>query len=175
MRHVSVKLWPASTPIPLCAVNDIGKVPCTVDVPLKVPVPLPLSVKVTPAGSGPDSTRDGAGGPVDVTVNVPSEFTAKVALLALVNAGAWFTDRVKFCVALEPTPFNAVKLIGYTPPIPAAGVPLSTPVVVLNVTPVGSNPVSVKVGAGSPVAVTVKVPGAATVNVVLLALVIAGA
>jgi hypothetical protein len=43
-----------------------------------------------------------------------------------------------------------------------------------NVTPPGSAPVSVKVGVGVPVAVTVKLPAVPTVNVVLLALVIAG-
>jgi len=46
---------------------------------------------------------------------------------------------------------------------------------VLNVTPAGSEPVSLSVGAGVPVAVTVNVPAVPTVNVVLLALVIDGA
>src|SRR5437016_4941860 len=62
------------------------------------------------------------------------------------------------------------------PFVPTAGVPLRTPVPALNVSPVGSAPVSLRVGAGNPVAVTVNVivpmPSA---NVVLLALVIAGA
>ena len=44
-----------------------------------------------------------------------------------------------------------------------------------NVTPLGSAPVSVRVGAGVPVVVTVKLPAVPAVNVVLLALVIAGA
>ena len=57
----------------------------------------------------------------------------------------------------------------------AAGVPLSAPVVALSVTPLGSAPVSVNVGAGEPVAVTVNDPAVPTVKVVLLALVIAGA
>ena len=56
----------------------------------------------------------------------------------------------------------------------AAGVPLSTPVVVLRVTPVGSEPDSANVGAGVPVAVTVNDPAVPTLKVVLLALVIAG-
>ena len=43
------------------------------------------------------------------------------------------------------------------------------------VTPLGSVPVSVRVGVGVPVVVTENVPVAPTVNVVLLALVIAGA
>ena len=56
----------------------------------------------------------------------------------------------------------------------AAGVPLSAPVVALSVTPLGSAPVSLKVGAGEPVAVTVNDPAVPTVKVVLLALVMAG-
>jgi hypothetical protein len=60
------------------------------------------------------------------------------------------------------------------PPIPAAGVPLSTPAE-LNVTPLGNAPVSVKVGTGGPVAVTVNEPAVPTLNVVLFALVIVGA
>src|SRR5205823_10738136 len=43
--------------------------------------------------------------------------------------------------------------------VPVAGVPLSTPVAVLNVTPLGSAPFSLNAGAGKPEAVTVKVPG----------------
>jgi len=43
-----------------------------------------------------------------------------------------------------------------------------------NVTPLGSAPVSVKVGVGVPVVVTVKLPAVPAVNVVLFALVIAG-
>src|SRR5438309_5377386 len=66
-------------------------------------------------------------------------------------------------------------MIGYVPPVPAAGVPLRTPVAALNVTPLGNVPVSLNVGVGVPVAVTVNVPGVPTVNVVLLPLVITGA
>ena len=43
------------------------------------------------------------------------------------------------------------------------------------VTPAGRAPVSVSVGAGYPVVVTEKVPGAPVVNVVQVALVMAGA
>ena len=55
--------------------------------------------------------------------------------------------------------------------------PLSDPVplLLLNVTPLGSVPVSVSVGVGVPVVVIVKLPEVPTVNVVLLALVIVGA
>ena len=57
----------------------------------------------------------------------------------------------------------------------AVGVPLNTPVAVLNVTPLGNGPVSENEGAGKPVAVTVKVPAEATVKVVLFTLVMAAA
>ena len=64
---------------------------------------------------------------------------------------------------------------GYDPPVPAAGVPDSAPVVELRATPLGRVPVSLKVGAGKPLAVTVKVPVVPTVKVVELAEVMAGA
>jgi hypothetical protein len=57
--------------------------------------------------------------------------------------------------------------------VPNAGVPLSTPAE-LKVTPLGSVPSSLKLGAGKPVAVTVNDPAVVTVSAVLLALVIAG-
>jgi hypothetical protein len=60
------------------------------------------------------------------------------------------------------------------PKVPAAGVPLNVLVAELNVTPVGSVPVCVTVGTGTPVVVTVKVPALPTVKVVAFALVIAG-
>ena len=59
------------------------------------------------------------------------------------------------------------------PPVPAPGVPLSTPAVKL--TPLGSVLVVLKVGTGKPVAVTVNVPARPTVNAVLVKLVMAGA
>jgi hypothetical protein len=66
-----------------------------------------------------------------------------------------------------------VNVIGYVPP--AVGVPDRIPAAVLNVTPFGSVPLSVHVGAGVPVAVTLNVPAVPTVNVTLFALVIDGA
>ena len=63
----------------------------------------------------------------------------------------------------------------YVPPVRDAGVPASTPVVELNVTPAGRVPDSESVGAGEPVATTVNVPGKATVNWALLALTMEGA
>ena len=81
------------------------------------------------------------------------------------------TVSVKFCTALGKMPFDAVNVMGNVPL--AVGVPLRTPA--LKVTPAGSAPDSVIVGAGNPVAVTVNEPAVPWVNVVLLALVMAGA
>ena len=67
------------------------------------------------------------------------------------------------------TPFVAVIVNGYVPPVPAAGVPASAAVpspLSVNVTPVGSAPVSDNVELGYPVVVTVKVPGWPTAKVV---------
>lgn len=58
--------------------------------------------------------------------------------------------------------------------MPVAGVPLRTPVFVLKVTPLGNDPVMIKVGTGKPVAVTVNDPDAPTVKVVLATLVMLG-
>ncbi len=77
-------------------------------------------------------------------------------------------------VAFGRTPLAAVMVILYSPPVPVAGVPESTPVVELRVTPVGRAPVSLKVGAGEPVAVTVNVPAEPSAKVVALAEVMAG-
>ena len=76
---------------------------------------------------------------------------------------------MKLCVASAPTPLCAVNKIGKVPV--AVGVPLNTPVAVLNVTPAGRAPDSLRVGVGEPVALTVKVPGNPAVNVAELALV----
>ena len=58
--------------------------------------------------------------------------------------------------------------------MPRAEVPASTPVAGVKVTADGNDPARDRLGVGVPVAETVKVPGAPTVNVVVLALVIAG-
>ena len=83
------------------------------------------------------------------------------------------TVRVKLCVAFGATPLFAVIVIGYVPPVPAAGVPLNTPAAE-SVTPLGKVPVCEKLGAGAPVAVTLNDPAVPTVKVVALPLVIAG-
>lgn len=70
-----------------------------------------------------------------------------------------------------------MKASEYVLPVPAAGVPDSVPVpfpLSLKVKPLGSDPVSVSDGVGVPVVVTENVLAAPTVNVALLALVIAG-
>ena len=64
------------------------------------------------------------------------------------------------------------------PPLPPSGVPLSVAVpspLSANVTPPGRAPLSLTVGVGKPVVVTVNVPDAPVVNVVAAALVMAGA
>jgi hypothetical protein len=81
---------------------------------------------------------------------------------------------VKLCTAFGLVPLLAVKVMLYVPPVPAAAVPLKTPVFELKDNPLGNVPVSLNVGAGDPVAVTVNVPVVPVVNVVLAALVIAG-
>src|SRR5437870_2153572 len=83
------------------------------------------------------------------------------------------TVKVKVWVAFGKTPFAAVIVTTNGDPIVLGGVPLSTPVVEFKVAQTG-NPVALKVGAGEPIAVTVKVPAAPTVKVAWLTLVING-
>src|SRR5437870_5783148 len=97
-----------------------------------------------------------------------------VLVAVVVITGGWLTVSVKFCVAFGLTPLLAVIVKVYVPPDPTAGVPLRTPVA-LKVTPLGRVPVTLKVGVGKPLAVTVKVPAWASVNVALAALVKVGA
>src|SRR5207245_5127650 len=161
----------------LVALKVIGYVPPVPapGVPLRTPV---VVLNVTPVGSVPVSLNVGVGVPGAVTGNVPGVPTVKVVLLALVITGAVFTVRVKLWVAGVPTVLLAVNVMGYIAAVPAAGVPLSVPVpfpLSVKVTPLGSAPVSVRVGVGVPVVVTVNVPAVPTTNVALLALVIAGA
>ena len=62
-------------------------------------------------------------------------------------AGCSFTFSVNDCVALVPTPLLAVMVTTVAPPVPAAGVPVSTPVAAFSVRPEG-RVVEVKEGAG---------------------------
>src|SRR6266849_1052371 len=151
-------------------------VPDAVGVPLSVPVPLPLSRNVTPLGKAPLSVMLGVGDPLVVTVNVPAAPTWNVAAFALVIVGGWPTVSVKLCVAFGVTPFCAVNVMTNVPV--AVGVPLSVPLPLplsRNVTPAGKAPLSVMLGVGNPVVVTLNVPAAPTWNEVAFALVIAGA
>ena len=59
--------------------------------------------------------------------------------------------------------------------MPAPGVPPNTPVLELKVTPLGSVPVSVRVGVGEPEAATAKDPAKPAVNVTLFKLLMTGA
>ena len=79
--------------------------------------------------------------------------------------------KIKLWVAAGETPFEAVIVMGKLPV--KVDVPLSTPLG-LSVTPLGSEPVSLNVGAGKPVAVTVNEPAVFTTNEALFALVMAG-
>ena len=75
--------------------------------------------------------------------------TVKVALAALVMVGDWFTVSVKACVASGLMPLVAVTVKLKMPLLPTAGVPLSTPVVLLSVTSWGRVPlVTLKLGVG---------------------------
>jgi hypothetical protein len=58
------------------------------------------------------------------------------------------TVSVKSCVGLVPTPFDAVIVILYAPPVPAPGVPERTPALDNVTVPGRVAPVSLKVGAG---------------------------
>src|ERR1700733_4915065 len=121
-----------------------------------VAVPLPLSVKVRPPGSGPDSARAGAGYPVVRIVNRSGAPTLVVTVGIFWMAGARVTVRVNAWVAV-PSLFLAVRVSGYTPAAAFLGIPeiVAVPSLLsMNLTPEGSRPVLVIVGAGSPVVVT---------------------
>lgn len=97
--------------------------------------------------------------PVITTLNAPE-------LLLVVRVKFWFA---------VPAEFVALKAIGNVPAL--VGVPPRTPppeVLAVNVTPPGRAPLSVTVGVGVPVVVTLKEPAVPTVNVELFALVKAG-
>ena len=174
---VSVKLWVAAglTPFVAVIVNGYGPLEPAAGVPASVAVPSPLSLNVTPRGSAPFSDKPGVGTPLVVTVKVPAWPTVKVVPAGLVTLGAWLTVRVKGWVASGLTPFVALIVNGYVPPVFAAGVPASVAVpspLSVNVTPDGSVSGAGKVHVGYPVVVTVKAPGWPTAKVAKSALVI---
>src|SRR5947209_7282401 len=122
-----------------------------------VPASTPLvGLKVMPLGRAPLSLRDGAGKPVACTTKLPLLPTVKVVPAALEMAGAWLTVRCNVAVVSEP-------------------VPARTPLVGLTVMPLGRAPLSLRDGAGKPVACTTKLPLLPTVKVVPAALEMAGA
>ena len=83
-----------------------------------------------------------AGKPDEVTVKVPDVPTMNVVELADVMAGAWLTVSVKLWVASGDTPLEALRVIGYEPPVEAAGCPRGHPSTRSRVTPLGRAPVS---------------------------------
>jgi hypothetical protein len=171
---VMTKVWVAF-PAALEAVRVRVKTPTKGGVPARVAVP-PWLVNVTPAGNVPDRLSVGAGYPVAVTVKVNGVPTAPATDVALVITGACRTVRENDWVAL-PAVFAALREIGYTPPVPAAGVPERVALPLprsTSVTPAGKAPDSVMAAVGEPVVLTVKLSGDATVAVVLAALVMVG-
>jgi hypothetical protein len=173
---VSVKFWITLLPTPFVAVKVIGNVPPTVATPLSVAVPFPLSRKLKPVGKTPLSVIVGAGNPVAATVNEAGIPAVKFTLFVLVIAGDAFTVRLNVCVPSGPTPLNAVTMSGYVPLL--VGVPLRVAVpspLSANVTPSGKSPVAISAGSGSPVVVTVNVPGDPVRKAALGPLVIVGA
>jgi hypothetical protein len=114
----------------------------------------PESATVTPATKGPVTVPE--------MVQFVEQFTA-------------VTESVNACVAFDPTPLLAVSVTGFTDAEVAVPVIVAVPSLLsVNVTPPGSDPVMCIAGVGLPVAVTVNVPFTFAINVVLLALVIAG-
>ena len=85
----------------------------TVKAPLCVGVPdSTLWVKVTPVGRVPLSVTEGVGVPVAVTTKLFELPSAKVVLEAEVMVGGASTVNVKDWVAFEPTPLEAVTVMG---------------------------------------------------------------
>src|ERR1700689_3546770 len=139
--------------------------------PDRVAVPLPLSTKVTPVGSVPVLLSAAAGEPLVVILKVPALPVVRVAVAALVTAGACCTTSEKLWVAV-PAAFLATILSAYVLAVPV-GVPASVPVpspLSTKLTPAGGVPVRVRAGVGKPAVVTVKVMGWPTMAVVDAAL-----
>lgn len=116
------------------------------------------------------------GYPVALSWNVwlatPSVKVPLVTVVVVIWAAS-FTVRVKVWVLLLPTPLLAVTEMLMLPPAPVGGVPPSTPEED-KVSQLGKVVVVLKVGAGKPLALKVKLPAVPTVKVVALALVMAG-
>src|SRR5712691_1061531 len=114
--------------------------------------------------------------PVAVAVAGVPKVTLLGAVTVTVACVPALTVNTKLCDAFGVMPFAAVSESGNVPAPP--GVPASVAVPLplsVKVTPPGKVPVLLRLGVGVPVANTVKEPGAPTLNVAVLALVIAGA
>src|SRR5664280_2953854 len=111
--------------LPLLAVTVTVEVPAAVGVPVISALPLPSEVKVSPAGSAPDSVMAGAGLPVVVTANAPLWLRVKYAAAPLVMVGGVeaVTERARARVAVLPEALVAETVTGYVPLVPLAGVP----------------------------------------------------
>ena len=174
---VRVKLWVASGMTSFVALIVNWYVPpvFAAGVPASVAVPFLLSVNVTPDGSVSGGGKMHVGYPVVVTVKVPAWPTAKVATAVLVIWHTWSTVRVKLWIPAGLAPFVAVIVIGYVPPVFAAGVPeivaVPSPLSV-HVSPAGSAPTTDNWHGGDPVTVTVKLPNWPTIKMVLPEMVI---
>jgi hypothetical protein len=125
------------------------KVPVVFDVPEIVAVPSPLFLKLTPLGSVPVLVRDGFGKPVVVTMKANWVLTLSVTADGLVIAGAWLTVRVKFWVAVVPTPLAAAMARGNVPPAVAVPAIVAVPFPLsAKVSPGGTVPDSLMDGTG---------------------------
>ena len=140
-------------------------------------MPLPLSVNATPVGRLSAVVIAAVGTPVVSTVKLPAVPAVKLALSALVIAGAVSTVSVKAWLASGDCPFAASIVKWYVPAGVAAVLasvavpsPLST-----KVTPVGSVSAVVIAANGPPVVCTVKVCAVPAVKVRVSALLIVGA
>src|SRR5712691_6588459 len=114
--------------------------------------------------------------PVAVAVAGVPKVTLLGAVTVTVACVPALTVNTKLCDAFGVMPFAAVSESGNVPALP--GVPASVAVPLplsVKLTPPGKVPVLLRTGVGVPVANTVKEPGAPTLNVAVLALVIAGA
>ncbi len=104
----------------------------------------------------------------------PGETVALTGAVAI--AAPFCTVRVKDWVAAGATVLLACRVNEKGEPVLFVGVPLITPVVALSEAHGGKVPaVTLKVGAGEPVAVAVNVPAVLTEKLVVAALVIVGA
>src|SRR5262249_35355487 len=121
----------------------------------------------------------GMGKPLAATVKEPPEPTVNVRALAVVNAGASLTVKVKPCVVAAPTPLLAVEVRGEGPPLPAAGGPPGAAGLGRGrggrVAARGGARLARSGGGGRPEAVSASAPAVPTVKLARAALVRAGA